>query len=104
MIMGERKPVPPQLSLRKLLGIVLLGLGLSILVFTIISDRYYCLNGSRIPQPSDGKIYHDVVCHGSDVYLTRTEYIGQWLSLPMMIACGGTGVYLLARVNPASRS
>ena len=86
-------------NLQKCLVSVLLASAAVMLVLAVILDGYYCGNAPRIPQPSDGRVYRDIVCHGSDVYLTRTEYVGQWLILPLMLASGGTGIYLLNRLG-----
>jgi hypothetical protein len=83
--------------MRKCLVAGLLSIGFGVLGLAVVLDGYYCRTSPRTPQPSQGRIYHEIVCHGANVYLTRTEYYALGFALPVMLTFAGAGIYLLNR-------
>lgn len=60
-------------TIRKAIVITLLALCASTLGFTIFLDEHFYWTRPRKPEPQSGRIYPELIHHGTVVYLTRTE-------------------------------
>lgn len=93
----------PISRLKKYLVVVFISLAVGGFALVLFLDGYYCRTRTSMPQPLEGRVVREVVCHGTVVYLTRNEYLTFKVILPAcFILSFGVGAFLHLKARRSS--
>ncbi len=77
---------------QKVVILLFFGVAVTFFLYLLYLDNYYHLNAPRQPVPAEGRIYREIVHHGSQVFLTKREQF----NLEVLIPSIAIGSFLIA--------